>query len=132
MNKGISERSYSYDFTGLYMAQAYYHAGGTQQAGIMTKKVVDNARDDIRYIGSLGEDGRESMTNESQRDIQIMAQMAMETIRSGDKATTDYIIKNLQSVAGNGAVAGGTIPQLIQELQNMQKSQQQQVVMPQR
>ena len=129
VNKGISETSYSYDFTGLYMAQAYYHAGGIQQASKMARKVVDNARDDIRYAGTLSESGRESMANESQRDIQIMAQMAMETIRSGDNATTDYIIKNLQSVANNPAVSSGTIHQVIQELQSMQKMPQQ-VTMP--
>lgn len=90
--------------------------------------MADNARDDIRYIGSMGERSREVMAGEAQRDIQIMAQMAMETIRSGDNATSDYIIKNLQSVANSSAVPAGTINQVIQELQGMRQAQQQVVI----
>ncbi len=129
VNKGITEKSYAYDFTGLYMAQSYYNAGGIQQASVMARKVVDNARDDIRYIGSLSESGRESMANESQRDIQIMGQMAMATIRSGDAATTDYIIKNLRSVSNSAAVNPAMIQQVIQEIENVRKMPQQ-VLMP--
>lgn len=125
VTKGITERSYTYDFTALYMAQAYYHAGGMQQAASMARKVVDNARDDIRYINTLSESGRESMVNEAQRDVSIMSQMALETIRSGDKATTDYIVKNLQSIANSTALQSGAVQQLIQDIQNMQKAPQQ-------
>jgi hypothetical protein len=130
VNKGISERSYSYDFTALYMAQAYYTAGGVQQGSIMAKKVADNARDDIKYFGTLGESGRESMAGEAQRDLQIMAQMAMASVRANDKATTDYIIKNLQSVANNPGAPAGMANQIIQQLNEMLKMPQQ-VLMPQ-
>jgi hypothetical protein len=99
----------------------------------MARKVADNARDDIRYFGTLSENGREAMAGEAQRDIQIMAQMAIATINAGDAATTDYIMKHLQSVAGSSAIAPGTVNQVIQELQGMrnaQQQQQQQVVLP--
>lgn len=126
--KGISEHSYSYDFTGLFMAQAYYHAGDIKTGAIMAKKVVDNARDDIHYIGSLDDNGREAMGNDAQRDISVMSQMALETIRSGDKATTDYIIQNLQGLLNSGAIPTASLQQLIQELQTMQKNPQQMTI----
>lgn len=125
VNKGITEVSYSYDFTGLYMAQAYYSAGGMQEAGIMARKVVDNARDDIRYYSSLSETGREQMGDEAQRDVQIIAQMAMASIRNGDKATTDYILNSLVPITNTQALPPGTIGQLTEELKRMSTGQPQ-------
>jgi hypothetical protein len=129
VTKGISEKSYSYDFTALYVAQAYYRAGGLKQGSVMARKVVDNARDDIHYSGSLSENGREAMAGESQRDLQIMAQMAIETMRSGDNATTDYIFKTLQGVANSEALQPGAVAQMLQQLNQMRT--QPQVMMPQ-
>jgi len=131
VKNGISEHSYYYDFTALYMAEAYYHAGGMQQGASMAKKVADNARDDIRYAGSLDDNGKEQMAGEVQRDISIMSQLAVETIRAGDKATADYIIHSLQALSSNTAIQPGTIQQVVQELQNMQKAPQQQLMAPQ-
>jgi hypothetical protein len=132
VNKGITERSYPYDFTAFYMALAYYHAGGIKQGSIMARKIADNARDDIRYVGTLSENQREGMANEVQRDISLMSQMALETIRSGDKATTDYIVSNLRSITDNPGAVGINIPQLVAEIQRMQQSpQQMQIPQPQ-
>ncbi len=130
VNAGITERSYPYDFTAFFMANAYYRSGGLKQASIIARKVADNARDDIRYSGTLPDDVREASGGEIQRDISLMSQLALESIRSGDKATTDYIMGNLRSVADNPAAAGANIPQVISELQRMQ-SQPQQVQMMQ-
>ncbi len=130
VNKGITEHSYAYDFTGFYMAIAYYHAGGIKQASAMARKVADNARDDIRYIGTLPDDARESSAGETQRDMSLISQLAVETIRGGDKATTDYIIAQIRGLADNPAAANLHVQQVIQELQQMQ-AQPQQVQLPQ-
>lgn len=129
--KGISERSYAYDFTGLFMAQSFYNAGDQKTGAIMAKKVSDNARDDVRYLGSLDDNGREAMGNDAQRDVSIMSQMSLQTIRSGDKATADYIIQSLQGLLNNSALPTGSIQQLIQELQTMQKAPAQATMIPQ-
>jgi hypothetical protein len=130
--KGISEHSYAYDFTAFYMGMAYYHTGlpeGLKQGSIMIRKVADNARDDIRYAGTLPDDTRESMANELQRDMSIISQGAVEAIRAGDKATADYIITQLRGLADNPAAANAHVPQIIQELQQME-SQPPQIQMP--
>ncbi len=129
VNAGITEHAYSYDFTGYFMANAYYRAGGMKQAATMARKVADNARDDIRYYGTLPDDAREANANDVQRDISLMSQLSLEAIRAGDKATTDYIIGNLRSIADNPAAAGGNVQALIGELTRMQQ-QPQQVQMP--
>lgn len=130
VNKGISGKSYSYDFTGYYMAMAYYHAGDLKQAGVIAKKVVDIARDDIRWAGTLPDDARDAMSNDLQRDMSLMSQTALEAIRSGDKTMVEYIIAQLRGLAENPAGSALHIPQIISELQQMQANPQQ-VQMPQ-
>jgi hypothetical protein len=131
VTKGITEKSYAYDFTALYMAQAYYAAGAMQQAGIMARKVADNARDDIRYFETLSDNGREAMAGEANRNVQIMAQMAMAAIRANDKATTDYIIQGLQPIMNAQSLQPGTIRQLTDELQRMRSGTPQLQQVPQ-
>jgi hypothetical protein len=131
VNKGISERSYSYDFTGFYMAMAYFHAGGLQQGSALARKVAENARDDIRYTGTLPTETIEASANDIQRDMSIMSQSAIEAIRAGDKATAEHIIGLFRTITDNPAAANAHIPQIIQELQQME-NQPQQVQMPQR
>lgn len=133
VNKGITEHSYSYDFTGYYMALAYYHAGGMKQAATIAQKAADNARDDIRYTGSLSEADRESMGNEVQRDMSLMSGLAIEAIRSGDKATANHILENLRGIANDPGASGANVQQLIQQIQQMMAMPAQQLQMlPQR
>jgi hypothetical protein len=130
VTKGINERSYSYDFTGFYMAIAYFHAGGVQQGGAIARKVAENARDDIRYTGTLPAETIEASANDIQRDMSIMSQSAIEAIRSGDKTTANHIIGLFRTIENDPAAANAHVPQIIQELTQMM-NQPQQVQMPQ-
>ncbi|MBS1615997.1 MAG: DUF2723 domain-containing protein [Bacteroidetes bacterium] len=129
--KGISEKSYPYDFTGFYLAISYFHAGDLKQGNEIGKKVVDIARDDIRYAGSLPDAGRDAMSNDLQRDMSLISQMALESIRAGDKTMSNYVIDQLRSQQNNPAVGNLHIPQVIAELQQMQNNPQQAMAPPQ-
>lgn len=96
---GITEHSFPYDYTGLFLAESYYHAGATAKASTLTKKVVKNMADDVRYIASLSDRAREGAASDADRDVRIIYQIFNEAVRSGDKATADDIISTLTKLS---------------------------------
>lgn len=120
--ENITEHSYPYDFTALFMAQSYYRAGANDKASKLSQKVVKNSLDDIRWIMSLSEKGRESAMNDAQRDMSISYQIFAEAIKSGDNTTADWILNNLTLLSKETAASpelNASILRFVQELQRL-------------
>lgn len=91
----ITEHSYPYDFTGMFIAESYYRAGAIDKASKLSRKVIKNVQDDIRWTGTLGEKGREATTTDIQRDLGIIYQVYIEAVRANDNATADWTLQTL-------------------------------------
>lgn len=132
---GISERSYPYDFTAMFMAESYYHAGAIDKASKLTRKVIKNVQDDIRWTSTLSEKGRESTVNDVQRDMSIMYQIYLEALKAGDNATVDWVLSSLNTLkkeVGNAADLQTSLTAFTEQLTRARSPQPvQQVQMPQ-
>ncbi len=98
--KGISEHSYFYDGTMVYLTQSYYRAGATAKAAELAKKLVRNQETDLNWILSFDEDARNSLFSEAQRDISIMSMIAQTAEQSGDAATGKELGQRFQAMVG--------------------------------
>ena len=97
---GISERSYLYDQTMFYIAQAYYRAGAPEKGKPLALKMARNFEDDAKWIFSLGEDQRATMVGEIQRDLGLISALAQATQQLGDAATAKTLNDKLQVLMG--------------------------------
>jgi len=88
----ITEHSYSYDFTGYYLASGYYRAGAIKKGSDLAMKTVQNCRDNINYVvSSLSEDGKMAMAGDLRQQWEIMGALANVAHIAGDKPTEDRI-----------------------------------------
>ncbi|MBA3827483.1 MAG: DUF2723 domain-containing protein [Taibaiella sp.] len=85
--QGITEHSYFYDFTAYYMATAYYRAGALAKGKDLTLMLTRNCEDDIKWVMSLDDNGRQSEANDVQRDLSLMYIMGNTAIAAGDTTT---------------------------------------------
>ncbi len=99
---GITEHSYAYDYTALFIAESYYHAGALPKGSDLSRKLVRNMSNDVRYIASLGEKAREGQAaNDAQRDVSVSYQLFIEAMKAGDNATADHIIGALSKLSAD-------------------------------
>jgi len=82
--ENITEQSYYYDFTAIYVAMAYYRCGAFDKANALAKKLVKNADDDIAWINNLNENFKESLYNDVRRDIQGIYMLLQSAQQAGD------------------------------------------------
>lgn len=82
--ENITEQSYYYDFTAIYIAMAYYRCGAFDKANALTKKLVKNADDDIAWINNLNDNFKESLYNDVRRDIQGIYMLLQSAQQAGD------------------------------------------------
>jgi hypothetical protein len=130
---GITEHAYSYDFTALFMAESYYHAGAIKKASDLTDKLVRNMKDDVRYVASMPEKAREGAANDAQRDISIMYQIYLEALKAGDTATADRIINTLTGLAGETREmtdVNTAVNRILTELKRLRSATPQQLQLP--
>ena len=95
---GITEHSYPYDYTGYFLAAAYYRAGALAKGGALTQKIVRNAEDDLNWVNSLGEDSRAAMADDVRQQFQIMQSLGQTAYQSGDSVTAKQIISKMQAL----------------------------------
>ena len=93
---GISEHSYTYDYTGYFMAASYYRAGGIAQAKALSLKIVRNAEDCVNWITSLNEDSKMAMADEVKQQFQIMQSLSTTAYQTGDSITAKQIFDRIQ------------------------------------
>ena len=111
----ITEHSYSYDYTGYFIAAAYYRAGDIKKANDLSDKIVRNAIADVNWVSSLGEDSKAAMSDDVQQQFQIMQSLGQMAYQAGDSVAAKRISDKMQAVAGKvkdllkyrGAPAGG-------------------------
>ena len=82
--ENITEQSYYYDFTAIYVAMAYYRCGAFDKANALAKKLVKNADDDIAWINNLNENFKESLYNDVRRDLQGIYMLLQSAQQAGD------------------------------------------------
>ena len=94
---GITEHAYPYDYTGLLMTMAYYHAGALDKAKALTKKIQRNCLDDINWILSLDQNGRDAMARDARQDISFLNALSQSAQMAGDTATAKELEAQVQS-----------------------------------
>ncbi len=95
---GISERSYLYDVTMLFVAQSYYRAGAPEKGKPISLKLGKNSEDDAKWIFSLSEDQRAGMVSDVQQDLGIISTLAQNAEQAGDAATAKILNDKLQTL----------------------------------
>ena len=95
---GISERSSPYDGTALYIAVSYLRAGAKDKAKSLMDKLVRNSDDEISWVLTLDENGREAMSGEVQRDLTIVNILAQTAQQFGDAALATELNGKLQKM----------------------------------
>ena len=88
---GITEHSYYYDYTGYFLAAAYYNAGAIKKADDLTSKIVRNSTDYINWAGTLNEAGKNSVADDIRQQFQIMQSLGMTALKVGDTAMAKTI-----------------------------------------
>ncbi len=84
---GISTYSYYYDFTGYYMAEAYYHAGAQDKGHELALKIARNSEDDINWILTLADDQKEAQSHDIRTDVSLVNSLSNTAHLAGDEAT---------------------------------------------
>ena len=95
---GITEHSYSYDYTGYFIAAAYYRAGALGKADSLTNKIIRNAETDITWAASLPEDSRSAMSDDVRQQIQILQSLGQMAYQAGDSTMVRVISNKFRSL----------------------------------
>jgi hypothetical protein len=95
---GITEHSYSYDYTAYFIAAAYYHAGAIAKANALTDKIVRNADVGVNWVASLNEDGRSAMAEEVKQQFQILQSLSSTAYQVGDTVTAKKVYEKMQAL----------------------------------
>ena len=93
---GITEQSYYYDYTAYFLAAAYYNAGAIGKGDTITNKIVKNSMDDINWISTLKEDGKNSLADDIRQQFQILQSLAMTAQKVGDTSMSKQIEQKMQ------------------------------------
>ncbi len=85
---GITEHSYAYDYTGYFIAAAYYRAGAIAKGNALSDKIARNSFDDLNWIATLPDDSRNAMTEDAKQQIQILQSLGGAAAQAGDTVQT--------------------------------------------
>jgi len=110
--KGISEHAYFYDFTAYYIANAYYRCSALakdpavakdalDKARALTNKVVRNAEDDSKWLMTLDENGRQSMSSDAQNDLALTYSLGNAAMQAGDSTTAKQLNQRVEIMGKN-------------------------------
>ena len=100
--QGISEHSFAYDYTAYFIASAYYNAGAVEKGRDLANKVAKNAADDLNWISTLSDDGKQSMATNGNggdimQDIRIIGSLGREIQMAGDTVTGNKLSVQAQA-----------------------------------
>jgi hypothetical protein len=77
MQKNISDKSFAYDISMLFVAEAYWRAGDATKAASIARRLAKYHEDDINYISSLGETHKENMAGDANMDLRVIGQLGV-------------------------------------------------------
>jgi hypothetical protein len=95
---GITEHSYTYDYTAYFIAAAYYRAGALDKANALTDKIVRNSEQVVNWIITLNENSKANMADEVKQQFQIMQSLSSSAYQSGDSITAKKIYDRMQII----------------------------------
>ena len=98
---GITEHSYSYDYTGYFIAASYYRAGALAKADSLSSKIMRNADVDLAWWSSLPDGSKMAMNDDLRQQFQIMQSLAQMASQSGDAATARSLANRIVGHAEN-------------------------------
>ena len=92
----ISEHSYYYDYTAYFVAASYYKAGAIKKGQDLSKKIIQNAQDDLNWVSSLPENSKSAMSFDVNQQFQVMQSLASTAFYSGDTTYAKSIIDKMR------------------------------------
>ena len=95
---GITEHSYSYDYTAYFIASAYYRAGANAKAKDLTLKIVRNSVDVLNWISTLSDDEKGNLSGEVRQHFEIMQSLRGTAAQAGDTATSKQVFDKMQLI----------------------------------
>jgi hypothetical protein len=95
---GITEHSYCYDYTGYFIAAAYYRAGAVAKGDALSDKIVRNSMDDLGWIATLPDDSRAALVEDAKQQIQIMQSLGATAAQAGDTVETKKIYNRMNTL----------------------------------
>lgn len=107
VDKNITQSSYAYnpyllqgfDPSGYFMASGYYQIGALDRGRKVGLQLAKNLEGDVNWILSLGDDDREALVSDVQRDLGIMNMLANIAKAAGDATTSKELEQRTQGLA---------------------------------
>ncbi|MCW3121725.1 MAG: rane protein [Flavipsychrobacter sp.] len=96
---GITEQSYWYDYTGYFLAAAYYRAGAFDKAHIITNKIAKNAEDDVNWVSSLSDNSKNAMGDEVRQQFNVLQSLSSTAYQCGDSVMAKQLYERMQLMA---------------------------------
>jgi hypothetical protein len=97
---GISDRSYpySYEYSGYFMATAYYRAGERKKAMEIAEKIKNSSAKTMSWISSLDDEGRYSVADVVTQQYQILGGIAQAAMQEGDSVYAKSLFTRLEGM----------------------------------
>jgi len=108
VDQKITQSSYAYnpytiqgfDPSAYFMAAGYYQIGAKDKGRKVALQLASNLEADIKWILTLGEDDRENMVPDIQRDFGVMGMLGNVAKASGDEQTAKELEQKAQALEG--------------------------------
>ncbi|MGN6569495.1 MAG: glycosyltransferase family 117 protein [Flavipsychrobacter sp.] len=98
VNTSITQHSFPDPITNYYMAEAYYHAGAVKQASAIAHEIAKYSEDDIAWINSLDESGKEAQVRDARTDLTILNILGNTAEQATDHATAAMLSQKLKTL----------------------------------
>jgi hypothetical protein len=97
---GISDRSYpySYEYSGYFMATAYYRAGDRKKGQEIAEKIKNSSVKTMSWINALDDEGRYSVADVVTQQYQILGGIAQAALQEGDSVYAKSLFNRLEGM----------------------------------
>jgi hypothetical protein len=104
--KNITEHSYpfGYDYSGYFMAAAYFRANDPKMGVKVANKIVDNAEQSIGWVATLNENGRYAMADVVNQQFELVQGIGQNAYQTGDTTTANMLIAKMRKWLDNKSI----------------------------
>jgi hypothetical protein len=101
----ISDHSYPYslEYSGYFMATAYFRAGETKKAMAITNKIANSSKQMMEWVSSLG-DSRYGVTDVVTQQYQILGGISQAALQEGDTTSAKSLYGILEGMRKNNKI----------------------------